>query len=583
MLFLFCRIIHEQYNFERSRAEERGGCLQMKRFIESVLAATCAFSLLFGTGITRAEGDAADAAMQSIRPEAIRADMRFLSDDLLEGRGTGSRGYDIAAKYMAAEFEGMGLEGAGEKGTYFQSVPLRSAHLNEAKTTVTLVRGGKEETLVFRKDFIAGGDPSRADTSVEAPVVYVGAGVTAPEQGYDDYKGIDVKGKIVAVIFGAPPAFESSVHAHYSSSEVKAENAVAHGAVGLIRLDDPALERLYSFQKRVRDLAFPGMWWLDEKGQPNDYYPELKGRASFSMAATKKIFDGSPHTADEVFAAAKAGKVLSFELPVTAKIHDVTTLGNLRGTNVAAKLTGSDPALAGQCVVLTAHLDHLGIGTPVKGDKIYNGALDNASGSAILLETARAFARMNPRPRRSIIFLAVTGEEKGLLGSDFFAHYPIVEKKAVVANVNMDEDLMLWPLKDIVAYGAEHSSLGSVVNEAAMRLNLTISPDPAPEEVIFIRSDQYSFVKQGVPSVFPVAGIKSDDPKVNPEAIFKNWEQTRYHQPQDDMNQPGLDFMAAAGYARFVFLCGWTIAQKTERPTWNSGDFFGEHYAKNSR
>jgi Zn-dependent M28 family amino/carboxypeptidase len=177
----------------------------------------------------------------------------------------------------------------------------------------------------------------------------------------------------------------------------------------------------------------------------------------------------------------------------------------------------------------------------------------------------------------------VTGEEKGLLGSDFFAHYPSVEKKAVVANVNMDEDLMLWPLKDIVAYGAEHSSLGSVVNEAAKRMNLTISPDPAPEEVIFIRSDQYSFVKQGVPSVFPVTGFKSDDPKVNPEAIFKNWEQTRYHQPQDDMNQPGLDFNAAATYARFVFLCGWTITRKTERPTWNSGDFFGEHYAKNSR
>jgi hypothetical protein len=555
----------------------------MKRFIELALAAACALFLLFGTGITRAEGDAADAAMESIRPEAIRADMQFLSDDLLEGRETGSRGYDIAAKYMAAEFEGMGLEGAGENGTYFQSVPLRSARPNESKTTVTLVRAGKEETLVFRKDFIAGGNPSRADTSVEAPVVYVGGGVTAPEQGYDDYKGIDVKGKIVALIFEAPPTFESSLRAHYSSSVVKAENAVAHGAVGLIGLDDPALERLYSFQERVRDLAFPDMWWLDEKGQPNDYYPELMGKASFSLAATKRIFGGSPHTADEVFAAAKAGKVLSFELPVTAKIHDVTTLGNLRGTNVAAKLTGSDPALAGQCVVLTAHLDHLGIGTPVKGDKIYNGALDNASGSAILLEIARAFRRMNPRPRRSIIFLAVTGEEEGLLGSDFFAHYPIVEKKAVVANVNMDEDLMLWPLKDIVAYGAEHSSLGSVVNEAAKRLKLTISPDQAPEEVIFIRSDQYSFVKQGVPSVFPVAGFKSDDPKINPEAIFKNWEQTRYHQPQDDMNQPGLDFMAAVSYARFVFLCGWTIAQKTERPTWNSGDFFGGHYGKNSR
>jgi hypothetical protein len=484
---------------------------------------------------------------------------------------------------MAAEFEVMGLEGAGDNGTYFQSVPLRSARANEAKTTVTLVRAGKEETLVFRKDFIAGGDPSREDTSVEAPVVYVGTGVTAPEQGYDDYKGIDVKGKIVATVFGAPPAFKSSLRAHYSSGVVKAENAAAHGAVGLIGLDDPVLEQLYSFNKQVGALAFPQMRWLDEKGQPNDYHPELKGRAFLSMPATKKFFEGSQHTADEVFAAAKAGKVLSFELPVTAKIHNVTTLGNISSTNVAAKLPGSDPALAGECVVLTAHLDHLGIGTPVKGDKIYNGALDNASGSAILLEIARAFARMNPRPRRSILFLAVTGEEKGLLGSDFFAHYPTVGKKAVIANVNMDEDLMLWPLKDIVAYGAEDSSLGSVVNEAAKRMELTISPDPAPEEVIFIRSDQYSFVKQGVPSVFPVAGFKSDDPKVNPEAIFKNWEQTRYHQPQDDMNQPGLDFTAAASYARFVFLCGWTIAQKTERPTWNAGDFFGQHYAKNSR
>jgi len=554
----------------------------MKRLIGPLFAEVCAAFFLFGGGTPhpRAAGDGIDAALQSIRPEAIRAGMRFLSDDLLEGRGTGSRGYDIAAKYMATQFEGMGLAGAGENGTYFQSVPLRSARPDEAKTTVTLVRGGKKEVMAFRRDFITFGDPGREDTSVDARVVYVGAGVTAPEQGYDDYKGIDVKGKIVAVIFEAPPAFESSVRAHYSSFTVKAENAVAHGAVGLIGLDDPVLEGMYPFSEQVRDLAFPQMSWLDDKGRPNDYFPELRAKAFFSIEAVKKLFEGSAHSADEVFTAAKAGKVLSFDLPVTAKIRNGTKLGDVHGTNVVAKFAGSDPSLADQYVVFTAHLDHLGIGEPVKGDSIYNGALDNASGSSILLEVARVFAAINPRPRRSMVFLAVTGEEEGLLGSDFFAHYPTVGKKAIVANVNMDEDLMLWPLKDIVAYGAEHSSLSNVVNEAAKRMNLIISPDPAPDEAVFIRSDQYSFVKRGVPSVFPVPGFKSDDPNVHPEALFKNWEQTRYHQPQDDMDQPGLDFAAAANFARFVFLCGWTIAQNTERPTWNNGDFFGARYAK---
>jgi hypothetical protein len=582
ILILGYAITRERYNPEFSRDGKRGRYLKMKKIIALAVVMLCALSVQFGTAIPRAEGDAATAAMESIRPEGIRAGMRFLSDDLLEGRGTGTRGYNIAAKYVAAEFEGMGLQAAGDNGTYFQSMPLRTARINEAKTTLTLGRAGKEEALVFRKDFIADGDANRADTSVEAPVVYVGTGVTAPEQGYDDYKGIDVKGKIVAVLFGAPPAFGSSLRAHYSSDPIKAENAVAHGAVGFISLADPAHEQLYSFSKQVRDLAFPDMWWLDKKGRPNDYYPELEASASLSMPETRKFFQGSQHSADDVFAAAKAGKAMSFELPFIAKIQNVTTLGNIQSMNVAAKIPGSDPALAGESVVFTAHLDHLGIGEPVKGDKIYNGALDNASGSAILLEIARAFAGMSPRPRRSMVFVAVTGEEADLLGSDYFAHFPTVEKKGVVANVNMDEDLMLWPLRDIVAYGAEHSSLEKVVNEAAGRLNLTTSPDPAPEEVNFIRSDQYSFVRQGVPAVFPVAGFKSDDPKIDPKAIFKEWEETRYHQPQDDMNQPGLDFNAAATYARFIYLCGWEIAQKTERPAWNPGDFFGEHYAGKS-
>lgn len=438
--------------------------------------------LLLGTHAVLASNDAADEAMTTIRPEAIRADMRFLADDLLEGRGTGTRGYELAAKFMAAQFEALGLQPAGDSGTYFQNVPLRSMKPDETKTILTLVPAGKEETLTFRQDYISFGDPARPESSVEAPVVFVGDGVTAPEQGYDDYKGIDAKGKIVALMFEAPN-FESSLKAHYSSFEVKAKNAVAHGAVGVIILDDPILEQIYSFSKQLRDLAFPQFRWLDTQERPNDYFPELKGNAFLSLDATKKFFEGSPHTAEEVFAAVKAGKPASFALPITAKIHNVTKLEVVNSPNIVAKFEGSDPILKGEYAVYSSHLDHLGIGEPVKGDTIYNGALDNASGSAILIEIARAFSKMKPRPRRSILFVSVTGEEAGLLGSDYFAHYPAVAKKSIVANVNMDEDLMLWPLQDIVAFGAEHSSLDAVISKATERMHLSRSRIRCPKKL----------------------------------------------------------------------------------------------------
>jgi Zn-dependent M28 family amino/carboxypeptidase len=523
--------------------------------------------------------DPAEQAMNTIRPEAIRAGIRFLSDDALEGRGTGTRGYDVAAKYMASQFESLGLQPAGDHGTYFQAVPLRSSRPDETKTQLTLTHAGKSpETLIFRQDYISGGDPVRADTSVEAPVVFVGGGVTAPEQGYDDYQGVDVKGKIVALLPEAPN-FESSLKAHYSSIEVKAKIAVAHGAIGVIVLTDPVAEKIYSFNEQVRDLSFPQFHWLDAQQRPNDYFPELRGNVFLSMNAVKKFFEGSPHTAGEVFAAMAAGKPLSFAMPLTAKIRNVSTLQDVPSRNIVAKLEGSDPALKNEYLVYSSHLDHLGIGEAVKGDNIYNGALDNASGSAILVEVARAFATLKTRPRRSILFVSVTGEEAGLLGSDYFAQNPTVQKSSIVANINMDEDLMLWPLQDIVAFGAEHSSLEAVIKKAAARMHLVESPDPLPDEVVFIRSDQYSFVKQGIPAVFPVPGFKSADAKINPAAIFKNWEATRYHQPQDDIDQPGLDFDAAAKYARYVFLCGYFITEDPQRPTWNKGDFFGEHYA----
>lgn len=552
--------------------------LRMSAYLSLFISTVIALAALPAGGQT----DAAQEGMAQIRPEAIRADMRFLSDDLLEGRGTASRGYQIAARFMAEQFESMRLEPAGDAGTFFQRVPLRSMKADAKATSLTLIRNGKPETLAFGKDFLAGADPVRRETSIEAPVVFAGFGVTAPEEGYDDYKGIDAKGKIVALVFGAPN-FESSLKAHYTSGEVKAANAVAHGAAGVLILDDPTLEKLYSFRHRVRDLAVPQLRWLDRQGQPNNYHPELKGNAVLNMEQTRKLFAGSRHTADEVFAAIKAGKPESFDLPVTAKIRDVSISKNVESPNIVAKLEGSDPELKNEYVVFSSHLDHLGIAAPIQGDKIYNGALDNASGSAILIELARAFSSMKTRPRRSILFLSVTGEEGGLLGSDYFAHYPTVAKKSIVADVNVDEDLMLWPVEDIIAFGAEHSSLNNVIQKAARQMGLVESPDPMPQEVAFIRSDQYSFVKQGIPAVMPSPGMKSTDPKIVPMKLFENWEATRYHHPGDDMNQPGLDFEAAAKFARFVYLCGYSIAQDQQRPTWNKGDFFGEHYGKRAQ
>jgi Zn-dependent M28 family amino/carboxypeptidase len=521
---------------------------------------------------------AADQAMSTISPDAIRADMRFLADDALEGRGTATRGHEIAAKYMATRFEGMGLQPAGDNNSYFQSVPVRSLRTNTEKSSLTIARNGTPLSLTSHVDFIIEPDPVAPDVSVEGPVVFAGFGVTAPNQNYDDYKSLDVKGKIVALAQGAPN-FPSSINAHYSAFEVKAKIAADHGAIGIIAIEDPVSEAMYPFAKFVRDLVNPEFRWLDKEGHPNDYLPQIKAGAFLSIDATKQLFEGSGHSADEIFAGAKDGKLAVFPLPVAAKIHVVTESKDLRSPNVVARFEGSDPILKGEYLVYTAHLDHLGIGEPKKGDPIYNGALDNASGSATILEVAQAFARMNPRPRRSILFVSVTGEEAGELGSEYFAHYPTVAKHSIVANINIDQVFMLYPLADVIAFGAEHTSLESVIQRAAKKVGIVESPDPMPEQVVFIRSDQYSFVKQGIPAVMPSPGFKSPDGSKHAWDIAMKWMDDTYHEPNDDMNQPNLDFDAAAKFAQFTFLCGYYVTQDTPRPTWNKGDFFGDQYA----
>ena len=537
-----------------------------------VIAVIC---VLASAAVALADGDPADQAIASISPQTIRANMRFLADDLLEGRGTSTRGHEVAAKFMATRFEAMGLVPAGDAGTYLQRVPLRSMKTDPGKSVMTWVRAGKARTLVAAEDYLLRPDPSRHVTSAEAPVVFVGFGVTAPEQHYDDYKGIDVHGKIVAVI-SAAPHFESAISAHFTSTFIKARNAVAHGAVGLIVLDDPTLEDEYPFAMRARDAGKPSFRWLDQQGLPNDATPELRGVAFLSLRATEQLFEGSRYTANQVFKMAKAGALKSFGLPLTIKIATATDWVDVQSHNVVAKIEGSDPVLKDEYLVYTAHLDHLGIGDPVNGDSIYNGALDNASGAAILLEVARAFTELKPATRRSILFLSGTAEEEGLLGSDYYAHNPTVPHDSLVADLDVDTDFMLWPLQDVVAFGAEHSSLNAVVQQAAGQLHLVSSPDPAPEQALFIRGDNYSFVKQGIPSVAISPGVKSDNPKINPMAIAGQWLQTRYHQPSDDMEQPGLNFDEAVKFARLVFLVGRAIADGDQRPHWNQGDFFAE-------
>ena len=510
-----------------------------------------------------------------IRPEGIRAQMAYLSDDLLEGRKTGTRGYMLAAKYVATQFEELGLKPAGVNGTYFQTIRFRQIELDRDKTSMVVKIDGKEQALRFGDDYIAGGNDLSTDASVEAQAVFVGYGVTAPEFHYDDYAGLDVKGKIVVCFYGSPSQFPTAPHAHYSSPTVKIANAVSRGAIGFISIWAGKLAERTPLPRRV-NLYRSRLRWLDENNQPNDAEPGLKGSASICEQAAAKLFEGAPTSYKEAYADSEAGKPQALPLPVTIALHTVSTHSEIESPNVVAVLPGSDPTLKNEYVVFTAHLDHLGIGREVNGDTIYNGAIDNASGSAALLEIAHALSAMPKAPRRSILFLAVTGEEEGLLGSDAYAHHPTVPIDQIVANVNMDEIGCFYDFADIVPQGADHSSIGPIVEDIAKRLNLQISPDPEPEEVFFVRSDQYSFVKLGIPAVAVDPGFKTVDPKLDGKKITKEWEDKYYHKPQDDMNQPYLDLNAATKMVRLDLAIGYEIAEQSKRPRWNKGDFFAK-------
>jgi Zn-dependent M28 family amino/carboxypeptidase len=550
----------------------------MKRFWIAVLFAAIGCGASGAEELSPADQAAADAAMKTIRAEAIAAHMRFLSDNLLEGRQTGARGHEIAARYVATELESMGLAPAGVNGTWFQPVPLRKVDLVPEESSFEVVREGKTQTLVFAEDYLMGGSALESHTNVDAGVAFAGFGVTAPEFQYDDYSGLDVRGKVVVLLRGAPPRFPSTERAYFSDSVVKARNAVAHGAIGILTIVPPEFFAHYKWSWLVPQIRAGAMWWLDAKGVPADTFPEIRAGALMNESGAEALFAGAPKKLAEVFAAANESKPSSFVLPVTVKIREVSRFTAIESRNVVAKLRGSDPAVAEEYVVFTAHVDHLGVCRPSEEDTVCHGAWDNASGTSAVLEVARAFSSLPKAPRRSILFVFVTGEEKGLLGSNYFAHFPTVPIEKIVADVNIDGATgLLWPNKDIVPLGAEHSSLSKDVEAAARKMGYTISPDPMPEEVIFIRSDQYSFVKQGVPAVFINPGLQSADSSVDGAAVFQKWISSIYHTPKDNMSQQ-FYFESAAKSTRLSFLVGYEVAQQAERPTWNAEDFFGTKF-----
>jgi len=539
-----------------------------------------ALFLLFAV-FSAAQTDAVPAEVQQafgkFSKAALRAHMDFLADDLLEGRGTGTRGQVLAAKYVATQLESYGLEPAGTNGGWFQEVPFREITITPSACEFVLIENGKPSQLKWGQDFVMGGNPLEPDSQVEAPVVFVGYGVINANRNYDDYAGIDVKGKIVAMIGGAPPTFPAEERAHSASGREKARAAASHGAVGIILLRTPDSEKILPWSRSVIGAEFPGLRWLDPQGVPNDTFKEIKAAATLAMPAVPRLFAGASKSWDLVWKDASTGQPQSFPLKVSARLHTVSKQRAISSPNVAGILRGSDPALRYEYVVYTAHTDHLGIGRPLNGDSIYNGAADDASGVSALLELAKGFAAMPQRPKRSMLFLAVTAEEKGLLGSDYYAHQPTVPIRSLVADINMDGASVFYTFKDIVPLGAEHTSLQETVDRDAQALGLVVSPDPMPEQVSFIRSDHYSFVRQGVPSISLGEGLQAKDPKVDGRKFVEDWIETRYHSPIDDMKQP-LDFDATVQFMQIAFLLGYDIAQQPQRPTWKSGDFFGKLY-----
>jgi hypothetical protein len=510
-------------------------------------------------------------AMDRIDTNTIRSHIAYLADDRLKGRLPGTEGYQLAVDYVVDQFKKMGVQPGGDAGGFTQKLLLRKSTVDNSSAFGLLKdKDGNVDSLIFLRDYIPMPNPIKTSGSAEGQLVFAGYGLEIPGV-YSDYTGIDVKGKIVVVISGAPDGFSSTITAHLSNSGNKFNTAFAKGAVGLIMVNPNSRGSSNPNLVIQNNVALnPGKTVAYTWGFNGNLNIVLNG----SRHLLNKLFIHSGKKLSQVLSDIENKKPSSFDLGFSLHAGYRTTHSDFESYNVIGLIPGSDKVLKNEYVVHSAHLDHVGVGRVVNGDSIYNGAHDNASGVAALLEIARIYKAPGVKPKRSILIAMVTAEEMGLLGSFYFADNPTVPKASIVANVNTDMPTVIAPLLSVVPLGAEHSSLMNNVAFAVSHLGLEIQQDPEPSENRFVRSDQYSFVLNGIPALHIKYGNKSNIPGFNLVDFVKQWRAKYYHQSADGID--GIfNFTAAKIYVQLNFLISYSIAQTTARPEWNKGDLFG--------
>jgi hypothetical protein len=491
--------------------------------------------------------------------------IQVLADDKMEGRNTGSEGHKKAAQYVAGEFEREGLKAAGTSG-YFQPVKFTVTQVVEAESSLAIVRKDQVTPLTLGEDANIGVRSGLA-AHVDAPAMFVGYGLVIPEKRIDDLAGMDLNGKIVVYLTGGPSKVPSALRAHYSSRGERWKALQKAGAIGIAEIPNPKSMDIPWSRATLARLS-PTMSLADPALE------EIKGmkfNVRINPEHADKVFAGSGYSFTDLLAMADADQPLpTFSLKLNFRATVQVKSSQVESQNVVATLPGTDSNLKDEYVVYSAHLDHLGIGEPINGDKIYNGAMDDASGIATLLEIATMLKDQKIRLKRSVVFLAVTGEEKGLQGSRYFVNNPTVPGQRIVADLNVDMFLPLFPLKFLEVQGLAESTLGDQIRAACQRAGVAVQADKEPDRNLFIRSDQYSFIRQGVPALAFKFGYEKGSKE---EKIAKEWLKNRYHAPSDDLEQP-VDTTAAAEFNRILLDLGQRVANAKERPRWNTDSFF---------
>lgn len=492
--------------------------------------------------------------------------VKVLAADNMMGRETGSKELQSAEAYVVTQLKQAGLQPAGTEG-YYQGVKFQSRQIIEKDSSLSLIREGKGEPLTLGEDAFFS---TRVDLApeVEAALVFVGWGLSVPEQNYDDLAGLNLKGKVAVLVSGSPSELRGALAAHYQSSAERWRALRKAGAIGIVAILNPASMDI-PWSRMSLNRTHVSMTLADPK------FDDTEGEklsVIFNPAKAEQLFAGSGHSFQEITDAAKERQQLPrFPLAVSIKASAKLEKHDVQSANVVAKLPGTDPALKNEYVVLSAHIDHIGVGEPINGDRIYNGAMDNASGSAVLLDVASSLKRSGEHLKRSILFVFVTGEEKGLLGSRYFTAYPTVDRKAMVADINTDMFLPIVPLKLLTIWGLGESDLGDEARQTAEARGIKVQADPQPERNVFIRSDQYNFIRHGIPAL--MMGVAPDPNSPEQKQLFRDWLTHRYHAPSDDLDQP-VDLSSAAQYEEVIRALMVTVADSKQRPQWKADSFF---------